>query len=142
MVREEFISVGPYSVSGAAVTAVMEIWGCLGTRGTAILYTTYGLPEHKEIDVCLHCGVAVQLHSFLTSTLVGAESWTSRPSPLNPEKGSQCTLNGRLGRLRSRSDIEARFLNIPGHSLVTVVRVFVFVFVFVYQALRPGLLRQ
>ena len=107
----------------------MWICGCLGTSGTSIMHTSYGLPQHKELDLFLHCGVAVQLHSFLTSTLVGGESSISRSGRLNPGKGACYKLNEKLGRLQSRSVIEALFLNIPGYRLVTVVRMFVFVHV-------------
>jgi hypothetical protein len=97
MVREEFISVAPFSVSVVAVTAVMEICGSLGTGGTAIVYTTYSLPQHKELDFFPHCGVAVQLHSFLASTLIGCESSTSSHGRLNPGKGGPLHIERTIG---------------------------------------------
>jgi len=46
-----------------------------------------GLPQHKYLDIFPNCGLAVQLHLFLTSTLVRGESSILRPGLLNPGKG-------------------------------------------------------
>ena len=138
MVREDFVRVASYSVYGVAATAVKDICGSLETGGSTIVYTSYGLPQHKELDIFPHCGLAVQLHLFLASTLVGGESSTLRPGRLNPGKGDSYTLNEHLGRLQGPPVIEAGFLNIRSHSLVTVVTVFVFV----YHSLRPDILRE
>jgi hypothetical protein len=65
-------------------------------------------------------GVEVQIHIFLTSTLVGGECSASRPCRFTPREkapGTQC-IGGLVDRRAKLNDIEKRkFLSLPGFEL-------------------------
>ena len=128
----------------ATACGIMHPRCCRPVAGnTTVVYTTYSLPQHKKLDVFPHCGLAVQLPSFLTSALVGGESSTSRSGRFNPGKGGPLYIARTVGPAAEpvghRSPISKYSRPQPSHFCYGVC-VYVYVFVFVYRSLRPDLL--